>query len=94
MASKELTPEQISELLEILSHKLKNPVHGALINLEAAQTLLEKTRVNPSVHRHLDLAVRELERITPLIKTTKEVITQSTDKNKTGVLKKTLERLK
>jgi hypothetical protein len=69
-------------------------VHGALINLEAAQTLLEKTRANASIHRHLDLAIREIERIHPLLQTTTEVITRSTDDDKAGILKKKLERLK
>lgn len=53
----------VFESIGILSHKLKNPIHGALLNLEVLKRILEKDKVDKKAVKHLAIVQKEVERI-------------------------------
>ena len=57
----------IKQSIEILSHKLKNPVHGALLNLEVLKKILENDKVDKKALKHLSIVQKEVERVHVII---------------------------
>ena len=52
---------------ELLAHKLRNPIHAAGINLEALAAKLRKTKVDPSILKHLEIVSGEIKRVNVIV---------------------------
>jgi signal transduction histidine kinase len=57
----------IKQSIEILSHKLKNPVHGALLNLEVLKKILENDKADKKAFKHLSIVQKEVERVHAIV---------------------------
>ncbi len=59
-----MNDNELLQLLEVYSHKLKNPLHGLGINLDVLRNRLRKKfPENTDLIKHVDIASKEAERI-------------------------------
>jgi len=59
--------EELIESLEIFSHKLKNPLHSALINLEVLRVKLGKMGIAAETIKHADISFDEIQRLEKIV---------------------------
>ncbi len=62
-----MTEKELTESLELFSHKLKNPVHAAVLNLDVLKVKIKKETKNPQTLKHLEIVNREVQRVRELV---------------------------
>lgn len=63
-----MTEKELQESLELFAHKLKNPIHSAVINLDVLKVRLEKLGCDEKIMQHLKIATTEVKRISEIVK--------------------------
>ena len=58
-----MTEKELKDSLEIFAHKIKNPIHAAVINLDVLKMKLSKLSVDKKTMKHLEIVNSELQRI-------------------------------
>lgn len=53
--------------IAIFAHKIKNPLHAAVINLDVAKTKLKRQSVGGDAVSHLDIASSEIKRLERMV---------------------------
>ena len=59
---------ELLKSLDVLTHRMKNPLHSALINVEVLKVMLEKRKSDPKLLKHVDIVSREVGRIQDIIR--------------------------
>ncbi len=62
-----MNEKELKNSIEILAHKIKNPVHSAIINLDVLKMKLQKQKVDQKILKHVEIAVTEVERINRIV---------------------------
>lgn len=62
-----MTEKELAESLELFSHKLKNPVHAAVLNLDVLKMKIKKETKDPQTLKHLEIVAREVQRVRDLV---------------------------
>jgi len=88
-----MNERELRNLLDVFSHKLKNPLHGMGLNLDVLRNRLHKQYPdNPDLLKHVDIAAKEAERLQQITLTFLDYLKMS-DKEKQKVdLNSLLER--
>ncbi|NOZ60155.1 MAG: hypothetical protein GXO74_00590 [Calditrichaeota bacterium] len=55
--------KELLNMLEIFAHKMRNPLHAAMINLDVAKVKCEKTAADKAISKHLQIAGNEVQSI-------------------------------
>jgi signal transduction histidine kinase len=55
--------KDLREYLEIFAHKMRNPLHALMINLDVAKVKGEKSDIDPAIMKHLKIATDEVQRL-------------------------------
>ena len=55
--------KDLLEYLEIFAHKMRNPLHALMINLDVAKVKGEKINIDPAIMKHLKIAAGEVEKL-------------------------------
>jgi hypothetical protein len=58
-----MTEKELKSSLEIFAHKIKNPIHAAVINLDVLRVKFNKLSVEKKTLKHLEIVVAELKKI-------------------------------
>jgi len=58
-----MTEKELKSSLEIFAHKIKNPLHAAVINLDVLKVKLSKLAVDKKTLKHLEIINAEIQRI-------------------------------
>lgn len=82
--------KEIIKATEILAHKLKNPIHGALLNLDVLKLKLKKESVDKKALKHLEIAMDEVQRLHCIVKGFQDYLTS--DRRSAIDLKKYLDQ--
>ncbi len=59
--------KEIIASIEILAHKIKNPVHAAMLNLDVVQVKLKKQKTDKALLKHLEIVSQELQRLNHIL---------------------------
>jgi hypothetical protein len=59
--------KELQNAVEILSHKMKNPIHAAVINLDVVRVKLQKTKTDKTMLNHLDIVSAEIQRLNTIV---------------------------
>jgi len=87
-----MTDKELLESLELLSHKLKNPLHSVGINLDVLRVKLKKEKISDkAIYKHLDIVENESHRIQEIVIKFSKYIKMSDAKKKMVNLRKLLE---
>ena len=62
-----MTEKELQESLELFAHKLKNPIHSAVINLDVLKVRLEKLGSDEKIMQHLKISTAEVKRINDIV---------------------------
>jgi len=62
-----MTEKELLESLELFAHKLKNPVHAAVLNLDVLKVKLKKGSKDAQTLKHLEIVATEVERVRDLV---------------------------
>ena len=62
-----MNEKELKNSIEIFAHKIKNPVHSAIINLDVLKMKLQKQKVDQKILKHVEIAVTEVERINRIV---------------------------
>jgi nitrogen fixation/metabolism regulation signal transduction histidine kinase len=63
-----MNESDLKKSLEIFAHKIKNPLHAAVINLDVLKVRLEKQGTEKATLKHLDLVLSEIQKISEMVK--------------------------
>ncbi|MBC8180672.1 hypothetical protein H8E88_06055 [candidate division KSB1 bacterium] len=63
-----MTEKELKSSLEIFAHKIKNPIHAAVINLDVLKVKLGKLGVDKKTLKHLEIVAAEVKRINEINK--------------------------
>ncbi len=63
-----MTEKELKSSLEIFAHKIKNPIHAAVINLDVLKVKLKKLGVDKKTLKHLEIVTSEVKRINEINK--------------------------
>jgi len=58
-----MTEKELKGSLEIFAHKIKNPIHAAVINLDVLKLKLSKLGVDEKLKKHLEIVNSEVQKI-------------------------------
>ncbi len=86
-----MTDKELQASVELLAHKLKNPLHAALLNLEVLQVKLTKSGADEKLTQHLKIAATEVKRISEITNKYFEYLKLSEKKRQSTTLRKWLE---
>ncbi len=59
--------KQLHKSIDAVSHKVKNPLHAAQLNLEVLRIKLQKISVDRETIAHLEIARKEVQRAQDII---------------------------
>ncbi|MBN1155504.1 hypothetical protein JXB12_11350 [candidate division KSB1 bacterium] len=63
-----MTEGELNEILELFSHKLKNPIHAVGINIDVLQMRLKKQSITDNaIYKHLDIVRHETDRVQEIV---------------------------
>lgn len=62
-----MTEKELANSLELFAHKLKNPVHAAVLNLDVLKVKVKKETKDPQTLKHLDIVAKEVQRVRELV---------------------------
>ena len=63
-----MTKKELTQTLKIFSHKLKNPIHAVMINLDVLKLKLGKKTSDKDLLKHLTIATKEVQKINEIVK--------------------------
>ena len=63
-----MNEKELAKSLEVFAHKLKNPIHAAVINLDVLKVKLSKLGVDKKTMKHLEIVNSEVQRINEINK--------------------------
>ena len=63
-----MTEKDLKNSLEIFAHKIKNPIHAAVINLDVLKVKLNKLGVDKKTLKHLEIVTSELKKLNKINK--------------------------
>ncbi len=82
--------KELIKSLDIFAHKIKNPIHSVVINLDVLKVKLQKQIKNQPTLKHLEIATLEVKRLSDIVAKYLDYLKKS-DKEKAKVdLKKLL----
>lgn len=87
-----MNERELLKSLEIFSHKLKNPLHAAGINLDVLKVKLKKQKVDKQTLQHLTIVDSEIKRVNQLVQIYFDYLKLSDKDKKKTDLKKLLEK--
>ena len=58
---------ELSKSLEVFAHKIKNPIHSVVINLDVLKVKLQKQIKDQAMLKHLEIATSEVKRLSDII---------------------------
>jgi len=76
--------KEIKASLEIFAHKIKNPIHSVVINLDVLKVKLQKQIKDQATLKHLEIANSEVKRLSDIIEKYLKYLNRS-DKEKTKI---------
>ena len=83
--------KELVKSLELFAHKIKNPIHSVVINLDVLKVKLQKQVKDQQTLKHLEIATSEVKRLSNMVSTYLNYLKKS-DKEKAKVdLRKLLE---
>jgi hypothetical protein len=85
-----MTEKELKSSLEIFAHKIKNPIHAAVINLDVLKVKLNKLSVDKKTLKHLEIVTSEVKKIQKLNKIYFDYLALSDGGRKKKDLKKIL----
>ena len=59
--------QEVARSVELLAHKIKNPMHSALINLDVVKVKLQKLSTDRKTLRHVEIAISEVQRVNKIL---------------------------
>ena len=59
--------KQLEKSIGVLSHKIKNPLHSAVINLDVLRVKLKRCTLDEEIYTHLDIVNNEVLRLEKII---------------------------
>jgi len=59
--------KHLKESLDIFAHKIKNPIHSVVINLDVLKVKLQKQIKDQATLKHLEIANSEVKRLSDII---------------------------
>lgn len=59
--------KELKESLEIFAHKIRNPIHSVVINLDVLKVKLKKQSADPADLKHLEIATSEVKRLSEIV---------------------------
>ena len=59
--------KELKSSLELFAHKLKNPIHAAVINLDVLKVKLSKQGADKKMLKHVEIAAAEVQRISVIV---------------------------
>ena len=62
-----MNEKQLEKSIAIFSHKLKNPLHAAVINLEVLQVKLKKSAADEELMTHVKIVCKEVQRLQAIV---------------------------
>jgi len=62
-----MNEKELVKSLEIFAHKVKNPIHSVVINLDVLKVKLKKQVKDQTTMKHLEIATSEVKRLSDLI---------------------------
>ena len=84
--------KDLQNILEIFAHKIRNPLHAAMINLDVVKVKCEKIAADKSISKHLQIAGNEIQNIHHLTERLIEYVKLPAGKRKKIDLKKFLSK--
>ena len=58
---------ELTKSLEIFAHKIKNPIHSVVINLDVLKVKLQKQIKDQPTLKHLEIANSEVKRLSDIV---------------------------
>ena len=58
-----MNENELKNFVEIFAHKMRNPLHAAMINLDVAKSKCKKISTDETILKHLNIANSEIENI-------------------------------
>jgi len=58
--------KELKKSLEVFAHKIKNPIHSVVINLDVLKVKLQKQVKDQSAFKHLDIVASEVKRVSDI----------------------------
>ena len=58
---------ELAKSLEIFAHKIKNPIHSVVINLDVLKVKLQKQIKDQATLKHLEIANSEVKRLSDIV---------------------------
>ena len=62
-----MNEKELKSSLELFAHKLKNPIHAAVINLDVLKVKLSKQGTDKKTLKHVEIAAAEVQRISVIV---------------------------
>jgi nitrogen fixation/metabolism regulation signal transduction histidine kinase len=59
--------KELKESLEIFAHKIRNPIHSVVINLDVLKVKLKKQMKDQADLKHLEIAASEVKRLSEIV---------------------------
>ncbi|MCI0495988.1 hypothetical protein L0Z72_13370 [candidate division KSB1 bacterium] len=59
--------KELKESLEIFAHKIRNPIHSVVINLDVLKVKLKKQMKEQADLKHLEIAASEVKRLSDIV---------------------------
>jgi len=88
-----MNEKQLERSIGILSHKIKNPLHSAVINLDVLRVKLKKCTTDMEIYTHLDIVNNEVLRLQKIILTYLEFLKKSDREKEKSDLSKILDKV-
>ena len=85
-----MTEKELKKSLGIFAHKIKNPIHAAVINLDVLKVKLNKLGVDKKTMKHLEIVSAEVKKINQINKKYFDYLALSDEGRKKKDLKKVL----
>ena len=83
-----MNEKELAKSLEVFAHKIKNPIHSVVINLDVLKVKLQKQVKDQSTLKHLDIVTSEVKRVGDIVaKYLKYVQLSDKEKNKVNLKK-------
>jgi len=62
-----MNEKELLNSLDVFAHKIKNPIHSVVINLDVLKVKLQKEKADRQTLKHLDIAISEVKRISEIV---------------------------
>ena len=59
--------KQLEDDLELFAHKVKNPLHAIVLNMDVLKSRLQKQNIDKSSLKHLDCAMQDMQKMNAII---------------------------